>query len=165
MLQQVGNTGEWSVILFCCQPGTRDDDTDDVGGADWSLNTVRWCLLEEQDDHHSGKMRINLNHCHSWMCCRLCRCCSVVAWSGASKTSQLSIIFRLIWEQTDSSGSRLTLVSTGRRSSTRMVLRREPMAGSTPTMFSDCLTTLLMGLDTGLWRRVSSRLDHLNPEL
>merc|ERR1712012_54904 len=95
----------------------------------------------------------------------LCRCCSVVAWSGASKTSQLSIIFRLIWEQTDSSGSRLTLVSTGRRSSTRMVLRREPMAGSTPTMFSDCLTTLLMGLDTGLWRRVSSRLDHLNPEL
>merc|ERR1712012_1116799 len=60
----------------------------------------------------------------------LCRCCSVVALSGASKTSQLSIIFRLIWEQTDSSGSRLTLVSTGRRSSTRMVLRREPMAGS-----------------------------------
>ena len=55
------------------------------------------------------------------------------------------------------SGSRLTLVSTGRRFSDRTAARRAPTAGSTPTACSACSTTSLTTSATGSSRRACSR--------
>ena len=69
----------------------------------------------------------------------------------------LFYFFRLFFYINMFSGSRLTLVSTGRRFSDRTAARRAPTAGSTPTACSACLTTSLTTSATGSSRRACSR--------